>query len=146
MCLCGSLFSHKKPPKQCLFFVFVFVFKPPVSLYRRMRQNPPLTPRARKQQERRSQTIIYKHIFERPSQRALGKYSSLQLTRKTIAQTTALRHKGHELLSWVFHGLFVAFPPTAVLSAFDCWLRRLIRLLILLFFFFFSFPSFLCGL
>lgn len=91
-------------------------------------------PFAWKQQEHRSHTIIYKHIFERLSQRALGKYSSLQLTRKTIAQTTALRQKGHELLSWVFHELFVAFLPTTVHSTFDYWLKRFIRLLILLFF------------
>lgn len=50
-------------------------------------------PFAWKQQEHRSSTIIYKHIFECLFQRALGKYSSLQLTRKTIAQTTALGQK-----------------------------------------------------
>lgn len=87
-----------------------------------------------KQQEHRSHIIIYKHIFERLFQRALGKYSSLQLTRKTIAQTTALRQKGHELLSWVFHGLFEVFLPTSELSTFDYRLKRFIRLLILLFF------------
>lgn len=56
--------------------------------------------------------------FERHSQRALGKYSSLQLTRKTIAQTTALRQKDVNY----FHGccvIFVAFLPTTALSTFD---------------------------
>lgn len=56
--------------------------------------------------------------FERHSQRALGKYSSLQLTCKTIAQTTALRQKDVNY----FHGccvIFVAFLPTTALSTFD---------------------------
>lgn len=121
-----EVFSHKKPPKQLLFFF----------LSHRCHYTDEYVgiPFARKQQEHTSHTIIYKHIFERPSQRALGKYSSLQLTRKTIAQTTALRQKGHELLSWVFHELFVAFLPTTVHSTFDYWLKRFIRLLILLFF------------
>lgn len=123
-------FPIKNPQNNCCFFLSHLCHY--TDKYVRI-------PFARKQQEHRSHTIIYKHIFERPSQRALGKYSSLQLTRKTIAQTTALRQKGHELLSWVFHELFVAFLPTTVHSTFDYWLKRFIRLLILLFFFFFSF-------
>lgn len=131
-----SFAIEKTPPKQLLFFLSHRCHY--TDEYVRI-------PFARKQQEYRSHTIIYKHIFERLSQRALGKYSSLQLTRKTIAQTTALRQKGHELLSWVFHELFVAFLPTTVHSTFDYWLKRFIRLLILLFFLLLFFFSFLRG-
>lgn len=47
-------------------------------------------------------SYCYLHAqFSHHSQRALGKYSSLRLILKTIAQTTALRQKDGELLSWV---------------------------------------------
>lgn len=53
--------------------------------------------------------------FSHRSQGALGKYSSLQLTLKTIAQTTALRQKEVNY----FHGCYVilvAVLPTFIFS------------------------------
>lgn len=54
--------------------------------------------------------------FSHHSQRALGKYSSLQLTLKTIAQTTALRQK--EVNYFCGCCVILAVPPTFNPSAF----------------------------
>ena len=73
--------------------------------------------------------------FSHCSQRALGKYLSLQVTLKTIAHTTALRHKDVNY----FHGCFViqvAVFPTSIYSTFGKVTKCYKAFDLLIFFFF----------